>query len=663
MSLLYLLCGTFLFPTIVMRCVKCVPVFTENDYIQSVAEEQGIDTSVAAVTALDSSTGLPSSDYVYSILDGQDGDAFRIGNTTGIIYGRVRLDREAVDNKTGTDKEIYEFKVNVHDLSANTDTATVTIYLIDVNDHHPDFQQNVFEVNLLEDSVVGATVATLSAHDPDKVQRTQVLTLQPDGTSTITYRYDVDNGRVLYSLIAGNELGYFQLDTDNGDVTLTSESSGKFDVRLNQQFNLTVRATDGGGLTDTIFVLIRIVDANDHAPVIIVPPKLDFNLSEGTPPGVILLNSINVTDDDFGVNSEITFVIESGNLNGGFEIDPQTGQIQTANSLDRDSPQGPVLSLIIAARDGGTPQLQDKITLTVLLSDINDNPPMFASDPIVGSVLEGAFSNTEVLILQANDPDDGINASVVYSLIGGDEALFSLDRATGRIRTLDVLDREKQAFYSLTVAANDLAVNKSLRLTSTVQVNINVIDINDNVPRFQFPSYYQELLDNTTVGSSVLQIKATDADAGTNAEIRYMTVTAENNAFDVDEDTGIIRSKIALSYQSKSLYTMTVRAWDKGALPRYTDTSITLEIHDVNENPPVFVETEYNVTISEDTPIGWTIVQVSARDRDVGPIGEITYHVIAAAPRLLFEEGAGTFDINRTSGEVFVSSGLDRDQR
>ena len=663
MALSYLLWAFIFVSLVCIRRIECVPVFTENNYIQSVAEEQEIGSSVAKVTALDSFLGLPGTGYVYSIVSGRDSDAFWVDNTTGVIYNLVRLDREAVDNETGTDKEVYEFRVRIRDSSANTDSASVTIYLIDVNDHYPDFQQKVFDINLLEDSGAGTTVVTLSAYDPDKIQRTQVFNLQPDGTSLITYRYDVDNGRVLYSLIAGNESGYFQLDSETGTITLTSAANGHFDVHLNQVFNLTIRATDGGGLANTTTALIQIIDANDHAPVIISPPMVHFNLSEATPSGVILVNSINVTDDDFGVNAEITFAITSGNLNNGFGIDPQTGQIQTANSLDRDSSQGPSLSLVVSARDGGSPSLEDKITFFVSLSDVNDNPPMFSADPVVDSVFEGAFGNTEVLVLKAQDPDEGINSSVVYSLISGGKGRFSLNRVTGSIKTLAVLDREEQAVYSLTVTANDLAINESLRLTSTVRVEINVTDLNDNVPQFQQSSYYQGLLDNTTIGSSVLQIQATDKDSGLNAEIRYETLTAEDNAFGIDENTGIIRSRITLRYQSKSLYTMSIRAWDKGTLARFTDTTVTLEIHDVNENPPAFVEPEYNVSISEDTPIGLTIVQVSARDRDDGPIGEITYHVIAAAQRGLFEEDAGTFDVNRTSGEVFVNSSLDRDQR
>ena len=662
MSRNWLLIVVFLVGNSVNERVFGVPVFTQRNYILSVAEEQGIDVSVAQVLAIESTTGLPGQNYVYSLLDGDDSDSFRISNTTGVVYNRVRLDREAVDNVTGVDK-IYHFRVHIRDSSSNNDTSPVTIYLIDVNDHYPDFQQETFFINLLEDSVPSTTVTVVSAHDPDKVQRSEVLLLQPDGTLTKTYRYDISNGRVLYSLIAGNELGYFLLNGESGAITLTSKSNGQFDVTLNQLFNLTVTATDGGNLTDTANLLIRITDANDHAPVIEGPSELHFNLSEATPPGITLLNSINVTDDDFGVNANITFSIESGNLNNGFDINPHTGQIRTANSLDRDSSQGPIMFLVVVARDGGVPHLEDKITITVLLSDVNDNPPAFPSDPINGSVSEGAFSNTEVLVLNAQDPDEGINSSVVYRLITGDDGLFSLDTITGKIRTRVVLDREQNSFYSLTVAANDLAVNESLRQTSTVLVHIYVTDLNDNVPQFEQTFYYVGLLDNTTIGSSVLQITATDADAGANAEIRYETLFSERNAFDVNEDTGIIRSKINLNFQVKQLYMMTVRAWDKGSSPRYTDTSITLEIHDVNENPPVFLAHEYNVTVTEDAAIGFSVLSVSARDRDNGPIGDITYHVIAAAPMELFEEGAGTFEVNRTTGEVFVNSSLDRDQR
>ena len=163
----------------------------------------------------------------------------------------------------------------------------------------------------------------MTAEDIDEVDTVQPIS--EDGESFEDVQYLIDHGRVNYIITGGNEQQVFEIDAEGGTIFLSPGASLSVDEQ--ELYNITVTATDGPGLNSSAVVLVEILDSNDHPPQILAPQGLNLSLSEDTPLGLVILDSINATDEDRGLNSEIEFVIISGDNTNSFSIDADTGQV------------------------------------------------------------------------------------------------------------------------------------------------------------------------------------------------------------------------------------------------------------------------------------------------------------------------------------------------
>ena len=161
------------------------------------------------------------------------------------------------------------------------------------------------------------------------------------------------------------------------------------------------------------------------------------------------------------------------------------------------------------------------------------------------------------------------------------------------------------------------------------------------------------VLDTATLGTVVTTLQATDDDAGSNAEIRYEKVSGDSTF--VIMDNGTVTVNDVLHFETQSLYSYTVRAWDFGTVPRFSESPFNIQIHNVNENPPCFRRIIFSVNLTENATVGVVILQVNATDRDTGLTGLVRYRV-----NTIFD-AAGSFDVNATTGEVFINTTLDYD--
>ena len=222
------------------------------------------------------------------------------------------------------------------------------------------------------------------------------------------------------------------------------------------------------------------------------------------------------------------------------------------------------------------------------------------------------------------------------------------------------LDREEVDSYQLIVRAFDNPLNSSYRLSSEVNVTILVSDMNDNAPIFLQREYNASILDNQRRRTEILRVTATDEDGGLNGEIRYEISVPDPNdpgRFLVNKTSGVIYRERRIIFENQNVYTFTVRAVDQSTTPLADTTVVTIYVHNVNENPPLFDQSEYNTTVVETTDISTVVLTVSAQDPDEGLIGEVMYRIVSEF------DAAGSFGVNRTSGEVFVESRLDFDVR
>jgi len=214
---------------------------------------------------------------------------------------------------------------------------------------------------------------------------------------------------------------------------------------------------------------------------------------------------------------------------------------------------------------------------------------------------------------------------------------FDIDRSTGSLVVARELDREVQSEYRLEVRALDTTATNNPQ-SSAVSVRVDVADVNDNAPRWAEDPVNIIVPEVTPVGSVVWNFTASDADAGSNGELRYSLVKQWPNitrtpTFMVDPLTGTLTLNADLDYETLSEYTLVVQATDQPSnKSERLSTSVTARVivTDANDNPPVFVSpASPSVLLSDSVTVGMTLCHVIAVDRDSGENGRVTY-VIAS---------------------------------
>jgi protocadherin Fat 4 len=633
--------------------------FVQSSYFPSVPEEEPVNSTIANIVALSlDSFGSPQKG-TFSIPDTGDARFFSIedtgldasSNSVAILRNTVRLDRDAPNAQTQ-----FTFTATFTSQGISR-TALVVVSLEDINDNSPQFVQDVFEVTVFEELRGGTPVLDAVAVDPDQVIQSEELVNMGNDVFNTVVIFTVENGRITYEIIEGNELGHFTINMDNGTLSITP--GVQLDVDEQDSYNFTVLATDGGGRNDTARICISVLDSNNNAPQILSPQGVDITLPEDTAPGHVIVEAINATDADSGDNAAIRFLITDGVLRESFDIDETTGRITVSGPLDREVQT--VLNLTVMARDSGVPaSLQDVIFIVVHLLDINDFTPEFTEGAYTISIIETSVVGSSVAQITAIDLDEGENGTITYSIVQGGDGIFIIDPSTGEILTNASLDRESVSSYKLIVGAVDNPSNVSDQLSAEVNVTILIEDFNDNVPVFSQEAYNVSILDNVTRSEPLIQLTATDIDSGSNAMITYRIEVPDPTypqAFRIDENTGIIFRNNPLSFENQSNFTYTIKALDNGPFRRSDDVQLNIIVHNVNENPPMFEEAAYNATIAEVTKPGTEVLNVTATDPDMGkgPIGEVYYRIIAD-----FDE-AGSFEVNETTGVLTVMLSLDFD--
>uniref|UniRef100_A0AAQ4PIN6 Cadherin domain-containing protein n=1 Tax=Gasterosteus aculeatus aculeatus TaxID=481459 RepID=A0AAQ4PIN6_GASAC len=239
-----------------------------------------------------------------------------------------------------------------------------------------------------------------------------------------------------------------------------------------------------------------------------------------------------------------------------------------------------------------------------------------------------------------SDVDSGVG-NIKYILSGeGAGTIFVIDDKTGNIHATKTLDREEQAQYTLTAQAVDRDTNKPLEPPSEFIVKVQ--DINDNPPEFLHGPYYARVPEMSNVGTSVVQVTATDADDptyGNSARLVYSILQGQPY-FSVESQTGIIRTALPnMDREARQEYDVVIQAKDMGGhmggLSGTTQVKITLT--DVNDNPPKFPQSVYSMSVSEDKVPGEEVGRLKAKDPDLGDNGMVSYRLIDGDGLSMFE--------------------------
>uniref|UniRef100_A0A671TBK8 Protocadherin Fat 4-like n=1 Tax=Sinocyclocheilus anshuiensis TaxID=1608454 RepID=A0A671TBK8_9TELE len=649
----------------------CPPSFTSQTtaYIQ---ENTPVDTLVFRAQASDADSG-PNS-YVEYSLKAPFGNKFSVGNIDGGVVLLGELDREEMANYSLT---IVATDKGEPPLSSSME---VTLIVLDVNDNTPSFSQNIYDIEIEENTLSGADVLQVFASDAD------------EGT----------NGQIHFSIAGGNANSDFRIDSVTENSFSINRATGEIrttrplDREKVAQYSLRVKATDRGSppKSTAVKVLISVLDVNDNAPRFskifsaTVPENAPvgftvtrvttidedaganaisrYSISDASLPFIIhpstgditISRPLNREDTDHYIakdkqmNGLVTYNISSGNDDGLFSINSQTGVLSLAKPLDYETKQK--RELRVSATDGGWIAKTSYVTVNVLVTDVNDNPPVFDPVEYFPVVQENVPSGTTVVKMNATDKDSGPNALMAYVIQSSDSDLFIIDPNTGIITTQGFLDYEAKQVYHLTVKAFNVPDEERC---SFAYVNIQLRGANEYVPRFVSKQYYFEVSEAASNGTVVGEVFASDRDLGEDGIVYYLIFgRSRKKGFSINKKTGQIYVAGPLDREKEEEISLKVLAKNEGSIrgADIDEVLVNITILDAND-PPVFTQELYDVQVNEGLSPGGLVTFVSAEDSDSVPSwSRFTYAITANYEK-------STFTINPQTGQVSVASELDRE--
>ncbi|XP_067374292.1 protocadherin alpha-3-like isoform X33 [Channa argus] len=238
----------------------------------------------------------------------------------------------------------------------------------------------------------------------------------------------------------------------------------------------------------------------------------------------------------------------------------------------------------------------------------------------------------------AHDADVGTNSVKTYKLSPNE--YFSLDiqntgeqSVSAELVLQKALDREKQTVIELTLTAIDGGKPPK---TGTLQIKVNVLDVNDNSPIFSSSLYKVQVLENANIGTHLLTLTATDLDHGVNGQLIYSFSEKGrlklDDKFTLDENTGAIAVKGNIDYEENQAFEIRVQARDKGAPPRSAHSKVLVEVIDVNDNAPEISVSSLMSPVKEDAEIGMAVAMVTITDKDAGKNGVTNCKITGSLP-------------------------------
>ncbi|CDQ57095.1 unnamed protein product [Oncorhynchus mykiss] len=271
------------------------------------------------------------------------------------------------------------------------------------------------------------------------------------------------------------------------------------------------------------------------------------------------------------------------------------------------------------------------------IQDLNDNSPSFLTNERFFKIAESITAGAKFTMESAHDPDVASNSLRSYSVSDNDTFLLNVKTQDGtKIPELvqkTSLDREKKAVHKLVLTAVD---GGNPARSGTSEITVIVLDINDNAPQFEIQFYDVSVAENTPVGTTVLNVRATDSDQGLNGVIEYLfadqTPDTIMSLLDVDFNTGDITIKGQLDYEQIHLHKFDMMAKDKGNPQMEGQCSIKIKIADVNDNAPENIITSLTSPIPENSSPGMVIALISAKDLDGGENGKVKLIMTPGSP-------------------------------
>uniref|UniRef100_A0A8C1W568 Protocadherin 1 gamma c 6 n=1 Tax=Cyprinus carpio TaxID=7962 RepID=A0A8C1W568_CYPCA len=468
--------------------------------------------------------------------------------------------------------------------------------------------------------------------------------------------------------IVGNiakDLGFDVSDIAQRKLRIASESnrqyfsvdSGKGDLVVNGRIDRETLCGQSASCLMPLQIVIEnplqlhsieidLQDINDNAPNF-HNKDATLKIPEVIAPGArFTLESAE--DLDVGSNSLTTYSLSNNN---NFRLNVKTLKD------GRIIPELSIHKLILTALDGGNPVKSGTSVLQIIVQDINDNEPKFEVAAYKASVLERAIAGSSVLKIKANDLDEGLNGEIQYLFAAHTPEhvrnVFSVNAETGEITLIGKLDYESKKSYTFDVCAKDKG-NPELEGQSSVQIDI--IDENDNPPEIILTSSPSHVPENATVGTVVALITVKDLDSGNNGKVELIVLPHVPFKLKPFHNHYSLITDSLLDREVHSEYNVEILAIDSGIPPLKTSKTATVKILDVNDNPPLFSQSSYNVYVNENNLAGASLFSIKASDIDQDKNALLTYLILDSSSN---QVPASSLYINSENGTIYCMNSFD----
>lgn len=444
-----------------------VPIFVGLPYYAAVQVEAKPGSNIFRVMAIDGDKGMNGKVSYYLK---EDHGHFDVNQHTGSLSLKRAFESDLSNVE-------YQMVIYARDDGYPSLSSTVEFPITVVNKAMPFFDKSFYYVSVNEDVVVHTPILSINATSPE-------------------------GQNIIYTIVNGDPSLQFDIGFDTGVISVIH----LLDFEAASSYHLTIRATDYlTGAHAEVDVDLIVQDINDNPPIF---QKMSYTvvLSETTMIGTPALQVI-ATDKDSDKNNVVHYQIFSDvhNSTDYFHIDSSSGLILTARMLDHELVQK--YEFIVRATDNGFPSLSSEVSVTVVVTDINDNPPIFNQLLYEAYVNELAPRSHFVTCIQASDADSSDFEKLEYSILSGNERNnFMVDRKTGIITVLNHRKQRMDSVYSLNVSVSDGV------FTSTAQVHVKVWGANLYSPVFGQNIYEADLRENSAVGTRVIQVSGNEID-------------------------------------------------------------------------------------------------------------------------------------------------------
>ncbi|XP_077122333.1 protocadherin gamma-C5-like isoform X15 [Ranitomeya variabilis] len=447
---------------------------------------------------------------------------------------------------------------------ARSGTCRITIVVLDVNDNPPVFNQSVYKISIRENLPLNTVILTLNATDQD----------------------DEANGEIQFSFddhTSESAKKIFSLNEKTGDIHI----NGRVDYEEAIFYELSIKAEDKGIpiLEGSCIINVEVEDVNDN------PPEITFStvnndVPENAPVGLIV-GFINVKDEDSGKNGEIKLSLSS---NVPFKIRSNQNRYALVIDGNLDREETPQYTIELTASDSGSPPLYSKTSVTLGVSDINDNAPVFTQSTYNAFIKENSDPGTLLCTVSATDLDEGVNSDLVYSIVESQidsssvSSFVYIHSNDGNIYAQRSFDYEQIQVLQITIKVED---SGSPQLSSTVLVFIFILDTNDNPPSLLYPEHSEDLIvqeripKSASAGYLVTKLSAVDLDSGHNAWLVFTLIDPINySSFQVSKLTGEVRTVRGLQETENMEQQLVISISDQGTPPLSTTVTVLVSIVD-----------------------------------------------------------------------------------